>query len=114
MYHDHDDAVNPPDIYSLSRRQGSKRWQPTANKLEKSFSFKPRMLLGAGISPGGLTGNGGVIVKPTWLDCALPNVSHFGFKMTCQDFGVPQAGGFHAVRMQYTYHVSFRAPLITN
>jgi len=114
MYHDQDDAVNPPDVYSLSRRQGSKRFQPTATKLATSFSFVPRLAVGVGINPAGLSGNGAIVAKPTWIDCATPNVSHYGFKMTCQDFGVPQAGGFNAVRLQYTYHVSFRSPLNTN
>jgi len=111
MYADNDDAVTPPDIYALSRRQGSKRFQPTTSKLAKTFTFKPRILVGTQISPSGLAS--GIITKPTWLDCANPNVSHFGFKMTCQDFGVP-VQGFHAIRMNYSYHVSFRAPLITN
>jgi len=113
MYFDQDDATVPVDVQNVSRKTGCVKWQPTSSRLTKKFSFKPRVAIAALTA---LSGNiASVIGKPgQWLDCQQFTTNHYGFKMTCQDFGTPTTGSYNAVRIQYTYHITFRSPLLTN
>lgn len=113
MYWDQDDVKLPASPDVISRKTGVKKFQPTASLQSRKFSFVPRTAIGALNSQNAVTAS--LIGKPNqWIDCTFPDVEHYGFKMACQDFSVPVSGSFNAVRLQYTYHVSFRSPILTN
>lgn len=111
-YWDPDDAVVPPNLRAMLGKQGVKRWQPNATRTTKRFSFRPRnnVSLQASSTSGSGTSNAIVPNKSNWIDCVNPNVPHYAFKLAGTEFpgGLKQA----ALRLNYTYHVSFRGPLI--
>ncbi|MBV6343357.1 hypothetical protein HWQ67_17405 [Candidatus Magnetobacterium casensis] len=114
MYFDQDDATVPGDIYTVIRKTGVRKFQPNSLRTSTKFSFAPRVAIGALQGPLSGTLSAAMVGKPRqWIDCASSNISHFGFKMACQDFPIPTAT-YNAVRLNYTYHVSFRSPLLTS
>lgn len=115
MYFDQDDATVPGDIYAVIRKTGVRKFQPNAVRTSSKFSFVPRVAIAALNAPLSGTNTASMVGKPRqWIDCANGDISHFGFKMVVQDFPIPSAGAYSAVRLNYTYHVSFRSPLLTS
>lgn len=111
-YWDPDDEVVPPNLRSILGKQGVKRWQPNATKTTKRFSFRPRNNISgqAAATSGSGTTSALIPNKSMWIDSVNPNVPHYAFKLAGTEF--PGGTLAAAVRMNYTYHISFRGPLI--
>jgi hypothetical protein len=112
MYWDQDDAVPPPTVANILGKAGSRRWQPTTNKMTKSFTYVP--VTGNFVIATGGTGSLPAVVpnKSQWIDCTNNNIPHYALKIYCQDFLAPGiASALNMVRIHFTYNVSFRSPL---
>ena len=111
MYWDQDDSVPPPTLMNILGKQGVKKWQPTSSRLTKKFKFVP--ICANAVQDATAIFAAAVPTKSQWLDCRSPNVPHYAFKLFSQDWIAP-SGGFiyNAVRVHYTYNVSFRSPLL--
>lgn len=113
MYWDQDDATIPPNLRSILGKQGVKKWQPTASRLQKRFTFKPQLAVGVESDAAGVTTNVVIPGRTNWIDCSTPRVPHYAFKIYCQDFAAAgSVNAWNLVRLHYTYNVSFRSPLI--
>jgi len=109
-YWDPDDATPPPSERNMLGKTGSMRWQPTASKLRKRFSFKPVLANTVAGSVGGGPVSGVVPFKSSqWIDCTQVALPHYAFKMFVTDFYCPTTVP-NLVRIHYTYNISFRAP----
>lgn len=114
MYYDQDDQGVPTTATRLVGKQGVRKHTfGTDRRNTVSFSFTPTVQQS-------LTGGGGtqpalVAAKPTWLNCTFPSVPHQALKLWITDVptrlttdDIVQA----AFRLNFTYHVSFRSPIL--
>lgn len=113
MYWDQDDAINPPSLTSISRKQGVKRTQlGNKGKTSVRWSCVPTTQQIMGSSAG--LAAAGVNPKRQWLNCTIPNVDHFALKFFITDVYLPTSEGVtQAFRFNWTYNIEFRAPLLT-
>ena len=113
QYWDQDDALPPPGAVSIQAKQGVKRFQ-FGNNSRTAFktSAMPRLgnvlgVVGAGVSIAGIT-------KPQYINCTIPTIAHHACKMWLADVYLPgSAAVTQAFRLNWTYDVSFRSPLLT-
>lgn len=116
MYWDQDDAAVPASLSSINSKMGVRRIQcGDRMKTQWTMSYKPTVAAAL------LQGTTDVITdklgaaevrKSPWINCLFPTVKHYGVKMVIADLYAPGqnniANGF---RFNWTYDVSFRAPL---
>ena len=115
IYWDQDDASPPPTIASINAKQGVKK-MCFGNKNQVSFktSGRPNTLtvVQSGI---GAPAASMINQKNVWLDCLDPSVPHYSFKFWITDMYLPGTSAVNqAVRFNWTYHMSFKAPLATS
>lgn len=113
MVWDQDDAVTPASLTSISGKQGVKvRQFGDGAKTTQRISVVP---VTAGFVQGTSgTANALIANKPQWLDCVNDDVVHYGIKLFITDLFLPgNENVTQALRFNWTYHVSFRAPLLT-
>ena len=114
LYHywDNDDAVVPPTVGSLYGKQGVKRRQ-FGNRSQTTYACSG--------TPKPLTDSANLVSfinvgKKQWIDCVDTTAEHYGLKMALTDVYYPPpvpGASITAFRFNWTYHVSFRAPLTT-
>jgi len=112
-YWDQDDAVPPVSLLSLTAKQGVKQYT-FGNGMRSTFktSFVPLVSPVVGTSQPG-TVAGIVPSKREWINCTAPNVIHNALKFFITDVYLP--GGIDVAtcfRLNWTYDVSFRSPLL--
>jgi len=113
-YWDQDDATVPVSIVQLTGKQGVKSTQIGSNRLSHRFSVKPSLVLSAQVQSGGGT-SALVENKSRWLDCADLAIQHNSIKFAITDLYLPGSTVVtQAIRFNFKYHMSFRAPLIAN
>lgn len=110
-YWDQDDAVPPVVTTNVTGKQGSKCFHPTSSKTR--FHIKYRPMLRDTVQDS--VGTANAVVKPaTWINCTQVDVPHYAFKGWITDYYTQSpAVGTNAFRINWTYNVSFRAPLLT-
>lgn len=116
LYWDQDDAVIPSiGGLNIQAKQGVKRIQ-FGNKMRTSVSTSGRPKLQGLIGSASTVGaDAAVVMKSTWLDCISAEVQHYALKMYITDLYVPGSSAVQqAFRFNWTYDVSFRAPLLTS
>lgn len=114
-YWDQDDAVPPFNTTGIAGKQGSRVFHPTSNKTRFTMKYKP-MLRDTVQTSLVATNTASVVIKPaTWINCADVDVPHYAFKAWITDYYTqnPNAGT-NAFRINFTYNVSFRGPLLTS
>lgn len=115
FYWDQDDAVIPSTVQTISSRQGVKVRQfgdRSKTTLRTSFVPVPSVVTTTGVGATPLT-TAIIPNKSQWMNCASPSVAHNALKIAITDLYLPGAGVNQAFRFNWTYHVSFRAPLLT-
>jgi len=114
MYWDQDDAVVPPSLTSISSKQGVKvRQFGDRAKTSLRMSYVPVTEDVIGVNGGGVS-SAGVAAKPRWVDSATPSIQHNAIKIFITDVYLPGTSVVtQAFRLNWTYHISFRAPLLT-
>jgi len=116
MVWDQDDAVIPPTLSSITGKQGVRVRQFGNNaKSVHSFTLRPVVNTVMGQQGGpNLAIPSGINSKSQWIDCAYNNVTHNALKIFLTDVYLPSNPNVNqAFRFNWTYHVSFRAPLLT-
>jgi hypothetical protein len=117
FYPDQDDATPPPTVGTIMGKQGLKCFQPGSSNRSVTYKFKPKMSYIASTPPLG-TGMGPVCMPATWIDCVNPDLFHYGSKIFLQDMSGPDAtlnpNMQNAVRIQWSYRISFRSPIKAN
>lgn len=113
MVWDQDDALVPPSLTSISGKQGVKvRQFGDGAKTTQRISVVP--VTAGFVQATSGTANALVSNKPQWLDCVNDDVVHYGIKLFITDLYLPGSTAVtQALRFNWTYHVSFRAPLLT-
>lgn len=111
-YFDPDDSVVPPTLLSISGKQGVKvQTFGNKGKVTHTVSLKPVtntfVVTSSGSVPAAVTN------KPMWLDCAVPNVSHYALKMYITDVYLPAGAATQAFRFDWQYNVGFRSPILS-
>lgn len=116
MYWDQDDAVIPPSLISISGKQGVKvRQFGDRSRTSLRMSYVPVTEDVIGVNGGGVA-SAGVAAKPRWVDSSTPAIQHNACKVFVTDIYLPGATSLQvtqAFRLNWTYHISFRAPLLT-
>jgi len=112
-YWDQDDASPPVSLLSITAKQGVKQ-HTFGNGMRSIFktSFVPVVSNVTGTSQPG-TVAGIVPNKREWVNCTAPNVIHNALKFFITDVYLP--GGIDVAtcfRLNWTYDVSFRSPLL--
>jgi len=113
LYWDQDDAVVPTNVVLLQQKQGVKRRQ-FGNRGVTSIrtSGRPKLSVGA-IDSGGVL-DASIVMKSQFLDCVNSNIQHYALKMAITDLYLPGSSAVtQAIRFNWKYNVSFRAPLLT-
>ena len=111
MYWDQDDGVVPTTLRSILGKQGVRRWQPNASRTSTKFSFRPLNNAATQAQQGASTIAAAIVPnKSNWLNAIAHDVPHNAFKVACTEWPAGALGA--GLRLNYTYHVSFRAPLI--
>jgi len=93
---DYDDATVPTTMTQLG---GYASCQESTTTAQHYHRFKP--MFATAVYSGTFTS---FAASRGWIDCASPNVQHYGFKM-----GALAAGITQGINLVITYHVSFRA-----
>lgn len=112
---DRDDAVTPTTFTSLLGKQGVRKWQPTATDTTLTISYTPAQLVGV---PNAYPNTSvftaaAVPAKPMWLNNTQGNVPGFGIKLAMCDTLMQGTNlALTAVRLNWTYDIAFRSPLI--
>lgn len=113
-YWDQDDCIPPVVATNVTGKMGSKCFRPTATKNHFSFKYRPnlRNMTQGAISAG--SSAQALVAPATWINCTETTVPHYAMKAWISDFFTGTSGlvnnGF---RINFTYNVSFRAPLLT-
>lgn len=98
---DYDDANTPSTVATVSDKQNS---LTTTIDQAHYHKFVPKFAVAA------YSGTFASYSSDTgWLDCASPNVQHYGLKAACS----PTAGGIEYIQVVYRLTVSFRGPGIS-
>jgi len=110
MYWDQDDAIPPSSVNTLLGRPGVRKFQPTASRLTKSFTYVP--VTGNVVAQGAIAVGAVVANKSQWIDCIEDDIPHYALKLYGQDFiAAGNTQSLNMLRVHYTYNVSFRSPL---
>lgn len=113
QYWDQDSSDVPSTAQEVTGKQGV-RMQAIGDHASTVYtsSFRPYSAMypelpSPTMAPAGITKPG------QWMDCAYPNVRHYGFKAWISDLysGLPGANINNLIRFNWTYHVSFRSPI---
>jgi len=127
QYYDQDDYITPAaagpgtGIAQVLGKQGVKRHQfGSSKKASVTFSFSPtsQVVVENGLSdPADSLIAGQINKKPMWLNCATPDVNHYGFKAWITDMYSPIVSAENtaptvALRFNWTYDISFRSPIL--
>lgn len=114
MYWDQDDATIPPNLLSISGKQGVKvRQFGDKSKTTQSISFTPKLATAVTIDAGATPIVAAGVSKSQWLDCTQPSVAHYALKGVITDVYLPgNALVTQAFRFNWTYNMSFRAPIL--
>ena len=113
-YWDQDDAVIPSiGGVTIQGKQGVKRRQFGNNSLTSlKTSGHPKLAVAVENAGAGVTS--AIVQKAVFLDCVSPSVAHYALKMFITDIYLPGSVAVtQAFRFNWTYHLSFRAPLLT-
>jgi len=128
QYYDQDDFITPAaagpgtGMAQVLGKQGVKRHQfGSSKKASVTFSFSPTSSVAVedGASDPSTTVIAGQInKKPMWLNCAAPDVNHYGYKAWITDMYSPIVAADNtaptvALRFNWSYDVSFRSPVLT-
>jgi hypothetical protein len=113
LYWDQDDAVVPTLVTNPSGNMGARCFHPTASRTRFSMKYRPMIrdtVLG---SISGTQSN--AVVRPsTWINCTQTDVPHYAFKAFITDYdAIAPASGHNAFRINFTYNITFRTPLLT-
>lgn len=113
-YWDQDDDAIPATVNDVTRRTGVKKFQfGHGSKTNYSFSIKPTIGTALSTNTGGLIAAG--IQKAGWINCTQFAIPHYAMKFALTDLYLPGTPSVQqAFRINWTYTVSFRAPLRTN
>ena len=115
-YWDQDDAAVPGNISAITGKQGCQIRQ-FGNKSKTVFRFhgKPNTLTAVQTGyTGGVTAPTMINQKNVWLNCADDSVPHYAFKMWITDLYLPGSATVNqAMRFNWTYNMSFKAPILT-
>lgn len=113
-YWDQDDALPPTTTSNIAGKMGSRVFHPTASRTR--FRMKYRPMVRDTVNTGNLAANvsNAGVARSMWLNSTDPDVAHFAFKAWITDYymQLPTAG-HNSFRINWTYNVSFRGPLIT-
>lgn len=110
-YWDQDDAVAPVVTTNVTGKQGSHCFHPTANRTR--FKMKYRPMLRDTVQGSGVT-NSAVVRPSTWINCTQVDIPHYAFKAYITDYyAQAPSNGHNSFRINWTYNISFRAPLLT-
>lgn len=115
LYWDQDDATIPSiGGLNIQSKQGVKRVQ-FGDKMRTSVKTSGRpKLQGIVGSDAAVGSSAATVLKSNWLDCVSTEVSHYALKMYITDLYLPNTSAVQqAFRFNWTYDVSFRAPLLT-
>jgi hypothetical protein len=108
-YWDQDDSTVPTAV-SIQQKQGVKRRHFNGQRSMKC-SGHPKITMGLATSAGPVSG---VISKAQYIDCIHPDALHYALKMLITDVYLPGSSAvIQAFRFNWTYNVSFRAPITT-
>jgi len=108
-YWDQDDAT-VPNVISVQQKQGMKRRHFRGNNSLKC-SGRPKLAITAASQAGNVAS---IIAKSQYIDCVHSDVLHYALKMVITDVYLPGTVAVtQAFRWNWTYNVSFRAPINT-
>lgn len=115
FYNDLDDAVPPNALATILAKQGVMKWDPGSDGSRSvTYKFKPRLATMVSV-PEQLSTAAGVAQPGQWLDCQFPTPQHYGSKIYLRDMSVPDntvnPNLENAVRIEFSYRISFRNPL---
>lgn len=111
-YWDQDDATVPVSALVAQQKQGVRRFQFGNNsKTCYRTSGKPMIETAVGVAGGGVAIAG--IGKSQFLDCLTPTIAHNALKLFMTDLYLPgSAAVTQAIRLNWTYVVTFRSPIL--
>lgn len=66
---------------------------------------------GAAYDVSGVIINGATNTKPTWIDCTVPQVAHYGSKHLFEFFNYSAAVQLFAFKVELEYYLSFKNPI---
>jgi hypothetical protein len=113
LYWDQDDAVVPTLVTNPSGNMGARCLHPTASKTRFSMKYRPMIRDTVQGSLSGTTNNAAVR-KSTWINCTQTDVPHYAFKAFITDYFAPATTTAHSsFRINFTYNITFRTPLLT-
>jgi len=113
LWWDQDDAVAPTVVTNPTGNMGSRCFHPTADKTRFSMKYRPMIRDTVQGSLSGVTNNA-VVRKSTWINCTQTDVPHYAFKAFITDyFAQAPTGGHTSFRINFTYNITFRTPLLT-
>lgn len=113
-YWDQDDAVPPSTTVQIAAKQGSRVFHPTASRTRLRMKYRPMMrnTLNTGLTTANVANAG--VVRSSWINCSMPNIPHFAFKAWITDYLTQSPeSGHNSFRINFTYNVSFRGPLLS-
>lgn len=118
MVWDQDDAISPPSLLSITSKQGVKVRR--MGRGVQRFSVRPVVSDVVGINtPSSVPAFtvAAVSNKSRWIDSLAPAVQHNAIKLAITDVHLPVSTTLdltQAFRFNWTYHISFRAPLLAS
>ena len=108
-YWDQDDATIPPTTLSIQGKQGVHRRRFTDTGV--TTSARPHISINAAAPSAAPSA---IVAKTQYIDCTSPDIDHYALKMMITDLYLPGTTAvLAAFRFNWTYEVSFRAPLLT-
>ena len=118
FYNDLDDAVPPNSLPVILAKQGVMKWDPGSDETRSvTYKYKPRLSTCVAIpgDPTGTFGAAGVAKPGQWLDCLYTTPIHYGAKIYLRDMSTPDntvnPNLENAVRIEFSYRISFRNPI---
>jgi len=113
FYWDRDDVALPSALSAITRRQGVKR-RMFGNKsvIQIRTRGKPNML---SVVAGDIAGAQDIAVPmpAKYIDCTQDEIPHYALKGFITDIYLPGATAVQGFRWNWTYDLSFRAPIVT-
>lgn len=113
-YWDQDDATVPVSALVAQQKQGIRRFQfGNGSKTCYKTSHRPLIETAVGVAGGGVAIAG--ISKSQWLDCLTPTIAHNALKLFMTDLYLPGTSAVtQAIRLNWTYTVKFRSPILAS
>jgi len=110
---DQDSSVTPATVTDLTGIQGVQVRQFGSQNNNIKLKFRPNVAT-ANQNSGGVN-TAAMVQKSPWIDCAHTNINHFATKCWMTDlFLLANPNCTTGYRLNWTYNVSFRSPIIAS